>query len=166
MLTFDGTTWTMPRAPQRADADNLLADVSCGDVDALQGRGYTIDDTDDSVQTLVLSPQHVRLDARHERRPAQREQPAARRLVPHRDHVRRRRRVGPGPGSLDEQSLIETLSAGTWTLATSPDRAGYDNHLWAVSCSNAANCVAAGQSQNDDLARPLIQTLAGRDVGA
>jgi hypothetical protein len=29
-----------------------------------------------------------------------------------------------------------------------------------VSCSNTANCVAAGQSQNNSLARPLIQTLA------
>ena len=48
-----------------------------------------------------------------------------------------------------------------WTLAPSPDRAGYDNHLWAVSCSNATNCVAAGESQNGDKARTLIQTMSG-----
>jgi hypothetical protein len=66
----------------------------------------------------------------------------------------------PTGDPLDELSLIETFSAGTWTIQTSPDRSGYDNHLWAVACSNEANCVAAGQSQNDTIARPLIQTLA------
>ena len=67
----------------------------------------------------------------------------------------------PGSGNFDEQSLIQTLSGGVWSLAASPDRTGYDNHLWAVSCSNATNCVAAGESQNGDRARTLIQTMSG-----
>jgi hypothetical protein len=67
----------------------------------------------------------------------------------------------PGTGPFDEQSLIETLGGGVWSLATSPDRAGYDNHLWGVSCSNANNCVAVGESQNGEKARTLIQTMSG-----
>ena len=66
----------------------------------------------------------------------------------------------PSDAAQDEESLVETFSAGTWVIQTGADRAGSDNHLWAVSCSNEANCVAAGQSQTDTLARPLIQTLS------
>lgn len=61
----------------------------------------------------------------------------------------------------DEESLIQTLSGGSWVVATSPDRAAYDNHLWGVSCSSETQCVATGYSQSETIARPLIHTLSG-----
>jgi len=162
VLTFNGTRWSMPGIPERPDADNLLADVSCADASTCKAVGYTIDDVDNTVRTLVLS-----LDSGVWSIDNSVDRPGISNLL--RDiscpTTTTCVAVGasdpdPNPGTLVEQTLVQTYSAGAWSLATTPDRAGFDNHLWAVSCSNAANCVAAGQSQNDDLARPLILTLA------
>lgn len=163
VLTLTGTRWAMTPVPERPDADNLLADVSCADVANCKAVGYTLDDADNTVRTLVLSlgSGTWTIDVSADRAGASNllrdiSCPTVTTCVA----------VGasdpdPTPGSLVEESLVQTFSLGTWTLDTSPGRAGFDNHLWAVSCSNATNCVAAGQSQNDDLARPLILTLAG-----
>lgn len=160
ILTLDGTTWKMPGVPNRADADNLLADVSCPTVTTCKAVGYTVSDLDNSTRTLVLSRAGTAwsIDTSADRVTGSSllrdvSCPTETTCVA----------VGasdPSGDPLDEQSLVETFSTGVWTLATSVDRAGFDNHLWAVSCSNEANCVAAGQSQNDTLARPLILTLA------
>jgi hypothetical protein len=166
VLTLNGgTTWSMPTVPQRADADNLLADVSCGDVTNCKAVGYTIDATANPVRTLILSLSTGTwtIDTSVDR-------PSASNLLrdiscPTATTCVAVGASDPDPNAFAEQSLIETFSGGTWAFATSPDRAGFDNHLWAVSCSNETNCVAAGQSQNDDLARPLIQTLAAGTWG-
>ncbi len=160
VLTLDGSSWKMPRTPERAGVNNLLADVSCGDASHCKAVGYTIDNTGADVQTLVLSRSGASwtIDTSIDRA-------AASNVLRDVSCATPTTCVAVGASDADptafaEQSLVETYDSGTWTLATSPDRAGFDNHLWAVSCSNAANCVAAGQSQNDDLARPLIQTLS------
>ena len=70
------------------------------------------------------------------------------------------------PGTLVEESLIETFGAGTWTFATSPDRAGFDNHLWAVSCSNATQLRrrrAVAERRHRPAAHPDAR---GRHLGA
>jgi hypothetical protein len=159
VLTLTGTKWSITAVPSRAGVSNLLADVSCADASHCVAVGYTVA-ADNSIQTLILSRTGDAwgLDTSADRAASSNllrdvSCPSATTCVA----------VGasdPGPGALDEQSLIETLSGGVWTVTTSPDRAGFDNHLWAVSCSNTVNCVAAGQSQNDTLGRPLIQTLA------
>jgi hypothetical protein len=161
VLTLDGgNVWKMPGVPLRADADNLLADVSCATATTCKAVGYTVADADNATKTLVLSRSGSTwsIDTSADRVTGSSllrdiSCPSETTCVA----------VGasdPSDAAQDEQSLVETFSAGTWAIQTSPDRAGSDNHLWAVSCSNEANCVAAGQSQTDTLARPLIQTLA------
>lgn len=160
VLTLDGSTWKMPAIPERPGVNNLLADVSCGDATNCKAVGYTVNGSGDNVQTLVLSRSggSWTIDTSVDR-------PSASNLLRDVSCPTANTCVAVGASDADpdtnsELSLVETFDAGTWTLAISPDRADFDNHLWAVSCSNATNCVAAGQSQNDDLARPLIQTLA------
>jgi hypothetical protein len=157
-----GTTWSMPTVPARADTNNRLVDVSCGDASNCKAAGYTIDHVDASIRTLVVSLSSGTWSIDNSLDRAGENSlfrdiscPTATTCVA----------VGASdpdssPGSLVEKSLIETFAAGSWAFAGTTDRAGFDNHLWAVSCSNPTNCVAAGMSQNDDLARPLIQTLA------
>jgi hypothetical protein len=162
VLTLDGgTTWKMPSVPARASADNLLADVSCATTTSGKAVGYTVADADNATKTLVLSRSGSTwsIDPSADR-------PVGSNLLrdiscPSATSCVAVGATDPSADPQDEQSLVETYSAGAWTIATSPDRAGADNHLWAVSCSNETNCVAAGQSQTDTLARPLIQTLSG-----
>jgi hypothetical protein len=56
------------------------------------------------------------------------------------------------------QPLAETLSAGTWQLASvpSPDQA----QLSAVSCATVGNCVAVGWYTNGHGTQPLAETLS------
>jgi hypothetical protein len=160
VLTLDGgTTWKMPGVPLRPNSDNLLADVSCATATSCKAVGYTVADTDNTNKTLVLSRtgNTWSIDTSADR-------PTASNLLrdvscPSETTCFAVGASDPSEAAQDEQSLVEKLSGGTWTIETSPDRAGSDNHLWAVSCSNEANCVAAGQSQTDTLARPLIQVL-------
>jgi hypothetical protein len=161
VLSWSGSTWTIDKTPDRPGVSNLLADVSCGDATHCVTVGYTIHTPDNVIQTLVvarngstwkLQPSFNRPGASNVLRDVACTSATTCVAVGASD---------PGSGNFDEQSLIQTLSGGVWSLAPSPDRTGYDNHLWAVSCSNATNCVAAGESQNGDKARTLIQTLSG-----
>lgn len=163
VLTLDGTQWKMPAVPNRANSDNRLSDVSCADATHCKAVGYSTEIADDAlVRTMVLSYDSGTwsIDESADRAGVDNllrdvDCPTASTCVavgasdPSRDE-----------GVYDEVSLIESLSGGTWSVAATTDRPGLDNHLWAVSCSNAQNCVAAGQSQNDTSGRNLIQTLA------
>jgi hypothetical protein len=161
VLSLSGSAWTIAKTPDRAHASNLLADVSCGDATHCMTVGYSVRTSDNLFQTLAISS----TGATWKLQPTA-DRPSASNVL--RDVVCTSTTscvaVGatdPGSGNFDEQSLIETLAGGVSTVAPSPDRTGYDNHLWAVACSNANNCVAAGESQNGDKARTLIQTMSG-----
>jgi hypothetical protein len=161
VLSWSGSTWSIDKTPDRAHASNLLADVSCADTTHCVTVGYTVNPSTSSFQTLILQ----RTDTTWTLQTSA-NRPSASNVL--RDvscpSVSTCVAVGasdPGTGSFDEQTLVQTLSGGTWTLTPSPSRAGYDNHLWAVSCSNTTNCVAAGESQNGEKARTLITTMSG-----
>jgi len=161
VLSWSGSKWTIDKTPDRGHASNLLADVSCGDATHCMAVGYTVDGTSGVLQTLVLARTGTTwaLQTSFNR-------PGASNVLrdvacPTATTCTAVGASDPGTGPFDEQSLIETLGGGVWSLAASPDRTGYDNHLWGVSCSNASNCVAVGESQNGEKARTLIQTMSG-----
>jgi hypothetical protein len=65
--------------------------------------------------------------------------------------------------SIERETVIETLSGGSWTAATAPAPAGgNDVDLQALSCPAAGSCVAAGYYEDQSRAlHPLIDTLSG-----
>jgi hypothetical protein len=63
-----------------------------------------------------------------------------------------------------DQTLIETLSDGSWTITTSPDTSTSEaNDLYGVSCTSSTSCVAVGATFNPDteILQNLIETLSG-----
>lgn len=161
VLTLTNGKWVITATPNRAGTNNLLADVSCGDVTHCVAVGYTVNTTNATFQTLILSRAQTswslntsfdRANASNLLRDVSCPNPTTCVAVGAWD---------PSTANFDEHGLIETLSGGQWVPAITNDRAGYDNHLWGVSCSNELNCVAVGESQNADKARTLIQTLSG-----
>ena len=161
VLTLDGgTTWKMPGVPLRPDADNLLADVSCPTVALCKAVGYTVADADNTTKTLVLTRTGTTWSMDTSADEATGSSVLRDIACPTETTCVAVGASDPTADPLDERSLIETFTAGVWALTPSQNRDGFDNHLWAVACSNEANCVAGGQSQNDEIARPLVQTLA------
>src|ERR1700694_2390827 len=60
------------------------------------------------------------------------------------------------------QTLVETLSRGTWTITTSPNQGTNQfNSLFGVSCSDAAHCVAVGEYNNGTATQTLVDTPSG-----
>ncbi len=134
-LSLSGSRWTIAKTPDRAHASNLLADVSCGDATHCVAVGYTVRTSDNLFRTLAIDGTGAtwKLHATFDRANASN---VLRDVVC--TSTTSCIAVGatdPGVGSFDEESLIETLSGGVWTLAPSPSRAGYDNHLWAVAAA-------------------------------
>jgi hypothetical protein len=159
-INLSGSTWSIVATPNRPSASNLLSDVSCGDITHCVAVGYTIN-ADTTVQSLIIGRNReswgIRLSV---------DRPSTNNVLrdvscPTTTTCVAVGASDPSTGPDDEVTLIQTLTAGTWVLAPSTNRAGYDNHLWAVSCSSETQCVAAGQSQNETLSRPLIETLSG-----
>jgi hypothetical protein len=68
-----------------------------------------------------------------------------------------------GQSTTSAQTLIETLSNGTWTKMSSPDVANSSaNYLYSVSCPAVGTCVAVGTSSSDggpDSNQTLVETL-------
>jgi hypothetical protein len=158
VLNFNGATWTVVATPNRASASNLLADVSCGDVTHCVAVGYSVSAVGATVSTLVMGRNQERWGIR-----VSADRPGSSNVLrdvscPSATTCVAVGASDPGTTNFDEQSLVQTFSGGVWSLAGSTDRAGYDNHLWGVSCSTETQCVAVGQSQNGDAALPLIQT--------
>jgi hypothetical protein len=61
-----------------------------------------------------------------------------------------------------EQTLIETLSDGSWSLIEGPDTsASENNYLYGVSCTSSTSCVAVGYYYASGIAQTLIETLSG-----
>ena len=60
----------------------------------------------------------------------------------------------------DYQTLIETLSDGTWTITSSPDPGTNGNSLSGVACTGASSCVAVGYSHYG-AQNVLIETDSG-----
>ena len=61
-----------------------------------------------------------------------------------------------------EQTLVETLSGGTWTITPSPNQGvNQNNVLFGVSCSGPAQCVAVGGHFNGIANQTLVETLSG-----
>jgi hypothetical protein len=60
------------------------------------------------------------------------------------------------------QTLIETLSGGSWSITTSPDTSTTEfNYLDAVSCTSSTSCVAVGDYVSSGHNQTLIETLSG-----
>jgi hypothetical protein len=67
-----------------------------------------------------------------------------------------------GNGSGYAQTLIETFSGGSWSIATSPDTSTSEpNQLNGVSCTSSTSCVAVGYYFNGSADQTLIETLSG-----
>jgi Bacterial Ig-like domain (group 3) len=60
-----------------------------------------------------------------------------------------------------QQALVETLSAGSWTVTPSPDNGAGNNELAGVSCSTTSACVAVGSYQSASTNKALVATLVG-----
>jgi putative hemolysin len=61
-----------------------------------------------------------------------------------------------------DQTLIETLSGGSWSITTSPDTSSSeDNLLQSVSCTSSTSCVAVGYYLASPYDQTLIETLSG-----
>jgi hypothetical protein len=61
------------------------------------------------------------------------------------------------PGG-DPRTLIESWSAGTWSLVASPNQGNHDNVLTSIDCSDATHCIAVG---GVPAGAPLIEKLSG-----
>jgi len=156
--TFSGGTWTITPSPnQGTNQPNLLSGVSCSDaahcvavgdynngtvnqtlVETLSGGAWTITPSPDqgTNQSNFLGGVSCS-DASH--------------------------CVAGGNynnGTVD-QTLVETLSGGTWTVTPSPDQGtNLANLLNGVSCSDAAHCVAVGGYTNGTTPQTLVETLS------
>ena len=60
-----------------------------------------------------------------------------------------------------EQTLVETLANGTWSVITSPNSGAGNNVLTGVSCPEASACVAVGSYQSGATSRALAEELFG-----
>ena len=63
----------------------------------------------------------------------------------------------------DQETLIESLINGTWTIMPSPNTASSINVLYSVSCGAVGECVAVGMSSTDvgpTADQTLIETLS------
>ncbi len=60
-----------------------------------------------------------------------------------------------------EQTLVETLSEGSWTVTSSPSTGAGNNQLTGVSCSAQGACVAVGYYESTQATCPLIIVLTG-----
>src|SRR6202042_1304062 len=58
-----------------------------------------------------------------------------------------------------EQTLVETLTNGTWSVTTSPDAGSGNNQLTSVACPLAGACVAVGYDQSGGSRRALAEEL-------
>ncbi len=60
-----------------------------------------------------------------------------------------------------QQTLVETLANGIWSVTTSPNRGSGDNQLASVSCPQPSACVAVGTYQSGGTTRTLAEELFG-----
>ena len=58
-----------------------------------------------------------------------------------------------------EQTLVETLANGTWSVTTSPDDGSGNNQLTSVACPVVGACVAVGHDQSGGTSRALAEEL-------
>ena len=58
-----------------------------------------------------------------------------------------------------EQTLVETLTNGTWSVTTSPDAGSGNNQLTSVACPLPGACVAVGYDQSGGSRRALAEEL-------
>jgi hypothetical protein len=158
VLTMNGSTWQVTKSPNRqaTTRDNYLSDVSCADLDHCVAVGYSL------TQAVVYETLGIELASGVWTLRSTRNVDGASNLL---------RDVscptvdtcvavgGTDPGTANEQTLIQRLSAGVWAIEPSPNRASTDNHLWGVSCKTDVNCVAVGQSQNTERSWTLVTTL-------
>src|SRR5262249_24094879 len=65
------------------------------------------------------------------------------------------------------KSLVLTLVDDTWVITPTPNRAGVDNYLAEVSCSDANHCAAVGYTApptgSSASYQPLVLTTDGTD---
>ncbi len=159
VLSLTGTDWKIMSSPNRSTStnNNFLADISCGDATHCMAAGYSLS-AGGVYSTLMLERNDNTWRLRSTKN------------VTGASNVFRDVSCptvtdcvavgGTDPGTPNEQTLIERYAAGTWTIEPSPNRASTDNHLWGVSCPDAANCVAVGQSQNSTRSWTLVATYA------
>jgi hypothetical protein len=158
VLTMNGSTWQVTKSPNRqaTTRDNYLSDVSCADVDHCVAVGYSLTSAP-LYETLGIELAGGVWTLRSTRNVADRNNLLRDVSCPTIDTC-----VAVGgsdPLTANEETLIQRLSAGVWTIEPSPNRASTDNHLWGVSCKTDVNCVAIGQSQNSERAWTLVATL-------
>ncbi len=68
--------------------------------------------------------------------------------------------VGYYDNGQEDQTLIETFSAGSWHPVRSPDQGPSTNVLNSVSCTSAASCMAVGYYYTGAADRALVETLS------
>ena len=68
--------------------------------------------------------------------------------------------VGYYDNGQEDQTLIETFSAGSWRAVRSPDQGQSTNVLNGVSCTAAGSCVAVGYYYTGSVDRTLVETLS------
>ena len=157
--TLSGGTWTITPSPsQGTNRQNDLNGVSCSDVaDCVAVGDY---DSGTAGQTLVETLSGGTWT-----------------ITPSPDQGTNQDNALLGVSCLDaancvaageysngtvDQTLVETLSVGTWTVIPSPNQGtSQNNDLFGVSCSDAANCVAAGEYSNGTVDQTLVETLSG-----
>ncbi len=139
--TWDGTSWSIATSPDVGSGDNLLAGVSCSDptectavgssysstgvwrtlVESFDGTSWTTATSPDvgsgdNTLTGVSCPDATDCTA-----------------------------VGSSYSSTGVwQTLVESWDGTNWTVVTSPDPAGADNTLSAVSCASSVSCLTVG----------------------
>ncbi len=69
--------------------------------------------------------------------------------------------VGTYYNGTANQTLVETLSGGSWTVTPSPNvGTNQQNELFGVSCSDPTDCVAVGTYYNGTTNQTLVETLS------
>jgi len=65
--------------------------------------------------------------------------------------------VGDDTSGAVTDTLIETLSGGSWPATTSPDPSSTNNALRGVSCTAPGSCAAAGSDTPAATSKTLIE---------
>ncbi len=159
ILTMTGSTWVVTASPNRGALDNWLARVDCTDATHCVAVGHWHNATSDQDRTLILRRNGGAW---------------ARVTSPNRGTSFNRlfgvscasasRCVAAGVANNTStghaETLVETWAGTSWTIMASPNRAGVNNELDAVSCPTTGACVAVGASGLVPNIRSLVETLS------
>jgi hypothetical protein len=161
--TFDGTTWSIVPSPNTSTSQsNQLGGVSCASATWCVAVGSYNNGSHDQTLIETFDGSTWSIASSPNASTSQNNQLNAVSCASATSCVA----VGSASNGTADQTLIETLSGTTWTIASSPDTSGsHANDLFGVSCATATSCVAVGSASipvgGGTVLQTLIESLSG-----